>query len=179
MCWRLAPSDYSRSRSSRRQRLVVEPPLRIARSLQENPAMAIAGRSTGHYDQVELSIPLTRCGRFHPHASRRRTASSRPAPALAARTSRLGVGGAPCCKQSCALRSFRAGIARAEPGCLAQDTRTPSVLRLDAGHAAEPDRASAADLCLAQWRAGEVLCRQLFDDSRGGYALQRAVPPGC
>src|SRR3989442_11848923 len=178
MCWRLAPSDYSRSRSSRRKRPVVEPPRRIARSLQENPAMTIAGRSTTHYDQIELLILLTRCELF-PHASRRRTASSQAAPALAARTSRPGVGGAPFCKQSCALRSFRAGIARAEPGCLAQDTRTPSVLRLDAGHAAEPDRASAADLCLAQWRAGEVLCRQLFDDSRGAHALQRAVPPGC
>src|SRR6267378_4870186 len=178
MCWRLAPSDYSRSRSSRPKRPVVEPPRRIARSLQENPAMTIAGRRTTHYDQIELLILLTLCELF-PHASRRRTASSRPAPALAARTSGPGGAAAPCCKQSCALRSFRAGIARAEPGCLAQDTRTPSVLRLDAGHAAEPDRASAADLCLAQWRAGEVLCRQLLDGSRGAHALQRAVPPGC
>src|SRR2546427_11514532 len=140
--------------------------------------MATADRSSTHYDQVELLILLTLCELF-PHASRRRTASSRPAPALAARTSRLGVGGAPFCKQSCALRSLRAGIAHAEPGCLAQDTRAPSVLRLDAGHAAEPDRASAADLCLAQWRAGKVSCRQLFDRSRGARALQRAVSPGC
>src|SRR5437879_366797 len=116
---------------------------------------------------------------FHPYARRRRTASSRPAPALAARTSGPGVAGAPCCEQCCALRSLRAGIARAEPRCLAQDARAPSVLQLDAGHAAEPDPASAADLCPAQWRAGEVLCRQLFDGPCGGYALQRAVPPGC
>src|SRR5882672_7301475 len=129
MYWRLAPSDYSRSRPSRPKRPVVEPPRRIARSLQENPAMTIAGRSTAHYDQVESLILLTLCGRS-PHASRRRTASSRPAPA--ARASGLGVAGAACCKQSCALRSLRAGIARAEPRCLAQDTRTPSVLQLDA-----------------------------------------------
>src|SRR5712691_10540301 len=92
----------SRNRSSGPKRLVVKPPPRIARSRQENPAMATAGRSTTHYDQIELLIPLTLCELF-PHASRRRTASSRPAPALAARTSGLGVAGAPCARQSCAL----------------------------------------------------------------------------
>src|SRR5882672_5041380 len=109
MYWRLAPLDYSRGRPSRPKRPVVEPPRRIARSLQENPAMTIAGRSTTHYDQVEFLILLTRCELF-PHASRRRTASSRPSPA--ARASGIGVA---------ALRSLRAGIARAEPRCLAQD----------------------------------------------------------
>src|SRR5205809_8130282 len=94
--------------------------------------MATADRSSTHYDQVELLILLTLCELF-PHASRRRTASSRPAPALAARTSSLGVGGAPFCKHSCALASLRAGIAGADPGCPAKDTRYTSDLHLDTG----------------------------------------------
>src|SRR5260370_37685687 len=96
--------------------LVVEPPRRIARSLQESPAMAAAGRSTMHYDQVERLILLNWCELF-PDASRRRTASDRRAPDLAARTPGRGVAGGSCCRQSCALRPLRAGIGHAEPGC--------------------------------------------------------------